>query len=219
MSAGSIDALGVFGGLLYVIRQHQGRRTRSPTCFSTPSEKPRRSHPCVRLFQRCLPKSGRLDEVLQGRLASEAMNGFDIALDSEWLIGMHSFLDATASVADRAAKLSSSSSRPTPDRSWSLSAVSLKRGTSWPLGRVVSAGASTAKPRNGSRPRTTSTNDFKRRSGPRWTARPRGPLPDPPLRRRPRTRPASRDDRWGHGGRVRLRLDPPDAADSLLASL
>jgi len=90
MTAGRIDALGVFGGLLYVIRQHQGRSGEIADLFLDAA----RDNPSI--------ASLRADEARE-LLAVEALNGFDIALDSEWLIGMHSFLDAAASADDRAA--------------------------------------------------------------------------------------------------------------------
>jgi tetratricopeptide (TPR) repeat protein len=98
-AGGVAEAMGAFGGLLYNIRQHQGRLDDIAEFFLDVA----RDNPSIRPLRAVIPamlcELGRTDEARE-RLAAEADEGFDLPFDGLWLEGMKNLLDGAASTAD-----------------------------------------------------------------------------------------------------------------------
>jgi class 3 adenylate cyclase/tetratricopeptide (TPR) repeat protein len=98
-AAGVADALGAFGGLLYGIRQHQGRLDELADFFLDVA----RDNPSIASLRAAMPmllgEIGRTEDAAE-RLAAEAVTGFDFPHNSMWLDCMWNLLEAAASVGD-----------------------------------------------------------------------------------------------------------------------
>ncbi len=101
-AAGAPEALGSYGGQLYVIRQHQGRFDEITDFFVDVA----RDNPSLAVLRAAVPlmlcEIGRTDEARE-LLAAEAATGFDLPFDATWLTAMSSFADAVATVRDESA--------------------------------------------------------------------------------------------------------------------
>jgi len=101
-AAGAPEALGVYGGLLYTIRQHQGRFDEITDLFAAFA----RDNPSISVLRAAVPlmlcESGRTDEA-HTLLAADTANGFDIPFDMSWLTAMSTFTDAVATIGDKSA--------------------------------------------------------------------------------------------------------------------
>jgi class 3 adenylate cyclase/tetratricopeptide (TPR) repeat protein len=99
-TAGAVsEAMAAFGGLLYNIRQHQGRLGEIVDFFLNVA----RDNPSIRALRAVIPamlcEVGRVEEARE-RLAAEAAEGFDLPFDGLWLEGMKNLLDGAASISD-----------------------------------------------------------------------------------------------------------------------
>ena len=96
------DALGAFGGLLYVIRWHQGRLDEIADFFLDFA----RDNPSFATLRAVIPSMlcelGRIDEAHE-RLVGEVAAASQFPYDVSWLNGMHDLLDAAATTGDRVA--------------------------------------------------------------------------------------------------------------------
>ncbi len=101
-TAGSPEALGAFGAMLYLIRFHQGRIDEIADFFIDVA----RDNPSIAVLRASvlfmLSELGRIDEA-RGRLAAEVANGFDFPYDDTWLSSMANLIDAAATTGDSAA--------------------------------------------------------------------------------------------------------------------
>jgi class 3 adenylate cyclase/tetratricopeptide (TPR) repeat protein len=101
-AAGAPEALGLFGGLLYHVRLHQGRLDEIADFFLDVA----RDNPSIGSLRLAIPmllgELGRIDEAAE-RLSAEATNGYEIPYDMIWMNGMDNLLEAAAFVNDRTA--------------------------------------------------------------------------------------------------------------------
>ena len=163
-AAGMPEALGVFGGVLFVIRQHQGRLDEIADFFIDAA----RDNPSIAVLRATvifmLCELGRTDEAHE-RLAVEATTGFDFPYDITWLDSMHSLADSAATIGDESAarvlveRLAPFASHVVLQRQFSSAVPSPVRSPVQPR-----SWATTAKPKNGSRRHTRSTPASKHRS-------------------------------------------------------
>jgi tetratricopeptide (TPR) repeat protein len=101
LAAGTPDALGVFGGVLYLVRWQQGRLDELVDFFIDVA----RENPSIAALRATIPtmlcQVGRIEEA-RTHLAAEAANGFEFPYDTlQWPIAMLHFADSAASVGDR----------------------------------------------------------------------------------------------------------------------
>jgi tetratricopeptide (TPR) repeat protein len=93
------DALGAFGGILYLCRWHQGRIDEIVDFLIDVA----RDNPAIAVLRTIIPNTlchlGRFEEARE-RLAVEAATAFDLQYDFSWLSMMHDLLDAGATVGD-----------------------------------------------------------------------------------------------------------------------
>jgi len=98
-AAGSGEALGAFGGVLYLIRRHQGRSAEIADFLVDVA----RDNPSIAGLRAVVPlmlcEIGRTDEARE-LLTAEASAGFEFPYDSSWLIGMCILTDAAATLRD-----------------------------------------------------------------------------------------------------------------------
>jgi class 3 adenylate cyclase/tetratricopeptide (TPR) repeat protein len=102
IDGGRPDAYGAHGGLLLLIRMHQGRIAEIADFFLDVA----RDNPSIAVLKAAVPVMlGELDRIEEARelLAAEAATGFDFPYNLTWLTGMANFLDGVAATGDRAA--------------------------------------------------------------------------------------------------------------------
>jgi class 3 adenylate cyclase/tetratricopeptide (TPR) repeat protein len=96
------DTLGIYGGLLFAIRHHQGRINEISDLLIEAA----RDNPSIAALRSALPfmlcEIGRIDEATE-RLSTEASTGFDFPYDTTWLAAMGNVIDAAATTGDQAA--------------------------------------------------------------------------------------------------------------------
>lgn len=101
-TAGHPDAMGAYGGLLFLIRQHQGRFGEIADFFVDVA----RENPSIAVLRAAVPlllsEIGRTDEA-RSLLLTEASNDFDFPYNVTWLAGMSNFLDAAVNTAESSA--------------------------------------------------------------------------------------------------------------------
>jgi class 3 adenylate cyclase/tetratricopeptide (TPR) repeat protein len=101
-AAGTPDALGAYGGLLFVIREHQGRLDEIADFFLDVA----RDNPSIAVLRATIPHMlgmlGRIEEARE-RLDMEAVTEYEFPRDVTWLNSQSDLLDAAATAGDRAA--------------------------------------------------------------------------------------------------------------------
>lgn len=101
-ASGSPDAIGAFGGLLYLIRRHQGRLDEIADFFVDIA----RENPSIPTLRAAVPlllsEVGHTDDARR-LLRAEAGSDFDFPYNALWLTGMSNFLDAAANTHERSA--------------------------------------------------------------------------------------------------------------------
>jgi len=95
ISAGRSEALPAFGGILYLIRQHQGRVDEMADLFIDAA----RDNPSLAALRAMVPllmcEVGRTGEAAE-RLADEARHGFDFPHDHTYLVALTALVEAAA---------------------------------------------------------------------------------------------------------------------------
>src|SRR5262249_3092028 len=101
-AAGRPETLGIFGGMLFAIRYHQGRVDEVADVFIDAA----RDYPSIAALRSAIPfmlcEIGRLDEAHE-RLNAEDSTGFEFPVDTTWLASMGNLIDAAATTGDHPA--------------------------------------------------------------------------------------------------------------------
>lgn len=135
--AGAPEAFGVYGAVLYVIRQHQGRLHEMADFLIEVA----RDNPSIASLRASVPAMlcdlGRVDEAHE-LLAAEALNDFEFPYTVLWLAAMSDLTDVAAATRDRtAARTLSDRLTPFATHVNSPSAVLLRGSIARPLARVA----------------------------------------------------------------------------------
>jgi class 3 adenylate cyclase/tetratricopeptide (TPR) repeat protein len=100
LAANAPDAFGAFGGILYVIRQHQGQLDEIADLLIDSA----RNNPSIAVLRAAVPamlcELGRIDEAHE-RLTAEAAGDFDFPYDQTWLASMSNLADTAATTGDQ----------------------------------------------------------------------------------------------------------------------
>ncbi len=96
------EALGAFGGVLYAVRQHQGRLDEIAELLIDVA----RDNPSIAALRSAIPSMlgelGRIDKA-RDRLSVEADTGFDFPYEGTWMAAMCNLTDAAATTGHLAA--------------------------------------------------------------------------------------------------------------------
>jgi class 3 adenylate cyclase/tetratricopeptide (TPR) repeat protein len=131
------DALGAYGGLMYICRWHQGRLDEIADFFLDVARESPAIAPLRTTIPSMLCQLGRVDEARE-RLLAEAESGFDLPYDFTWLNMMHDLLDASASVDDvDVARILVDRVAPYADQVASPSSVVVNGAVARPLARAA----------------------------------------------------------------------------------
>ena len=137
IAAGVPEALGVFGGLMYVIRQHQGRLDEIVDFFAEAA----RENPSIAVLRAAVPEMlcevGRIDEA-RDLLDVEAAGGFDFPYDDTWLAAMVDLANVAAPTGRQAvARILVERLAPFADHVVAPSAVLVQGAVARPLARLA----------------------------------------------------------------------------------
>ena len=136
-AAAAPEALGTFGGLLYVIRQHQGRLDEIVDFFVDAA----RDNPSIAVLRAAIPEMlcelGRIDEA-HDLLVAEAVDDFDFPYNDSWLAAMVDLGNVAATTGDQAvARALVDRLTPFADHVVAPSAVLVQGAVARPLARMA----------------------------------------------------------------------------------